>query len=277
MLHAIAVYRTQSTKAPDKTLTPYMRRQRADALADLERAGVLLESEETDELEPLPLEGEGAGRITVPAEFDYGSVSLAALKTMLACFRFARYSRRPFQFTTTQAELAKSAGLSERSVRDALRELERRYVIEQEKVWQKGTKITLCEPNAGVPLFYLGEYQRRRLNVVPIADRYRYFLAPYDPKQKLGDVESAVTNYKVFCPFCKSHKGREPSLKFTSTDEGDYWICYNCRRSGNSERLWAKMDNWRESTDWRTIMAGAESPDWISEAAHSASGMEVTA
>ncbi len=88
--HAMEIYRTQTTDAPSPRdrrqtqhtqMTPYQRRQRADALANLERAGIIEETLESDKAEPLPLENKAKGRIVIPAHFAYSSLSLVALKT----------------------------------------------------------------------------------------------------------------------------------------------------------------------------------------------------
>lgn len=85
-------------------------------------------------------------------------------------------------------------------------------------------------------------------------DRYKYCLSDLDPKDKLKDIRGPMRSYYTFCPFCKSNS-KGPSFQFDSTDEGDHWRCFNCHRSGKSDRLWARLTNWGHRTDWRKIMA----------------------
>lgn len=240
-------------------MTPYQRRKRADALANLERAGVIEETEENDKPEPLAL-AEAKGRIVIPAHFSYSSLSLVALKTALACHQSVRYSRTPFQFTATQSALAEKAGIAERRVGGALAELQRRRFLVAQKVWRTGTKITLYEPSAGGPLFYLGQYHMKRLDAVLIPDRYIYLLGDRDPKQKLKNCTGPLRNYRVICPFCHCFKDREPTFTFTSEEDCDRWRCHHCKRGGDSRRLWALCSNWKADTDWRTIITDVCGP-----------------
>lgn len=93
-----------------------------------------------------------------------------------------------------------------------------------------------------------------RLNAVLIPDRYVFLLADYDPKRKLADCTGPVRGYRVFCPFCNCRKDQQPTFSFTSEDDEDHWKCHNCRRSGDSYRLWARLSNWSVETDWRKII-----------------------
>jgi hypothetical protein len=269
LLHAIELYHFKTTDSPSPlmreslfagSMSPYQRRQRREVLSSLERAGVIRECEDSDAFELLPLADTTKDRITIPAQFDYASLSLVAIKAALACHAEARYSRTPFRFITKQVDLAKKAGITERRLRDALAELERKHYLRAAKKWRDGTQITLHEPGSDVPLYYLGEYQQQRVDVLPVCERYRLLLAKYDPKQKLVDIKGPVRSYRVFCPYCKCHRDNSPTFTFTSEDDDDRWACYNCRRSGDSYRLWARWSNWPEQTDWKTIIADICSP-----------------
>jgi hypothetical protein len=239
-------------------MSPYQRRQRKDVLAVLESTGVIRECVDTDAYELLPLMDTAKDRVTIPAKFDYSSLSLVALKTALACHAKARYARTPFRFIATQKELASSASVSEFRLREAIAELQQRHYLSSKKLWKQGTQITLHEPGSDVPLFYLGEYQQQRVDVLPVHARYRYLLAKLDPKEKLEQTTGPVHGYRTHCPFCKC--GSDPTFAFTSEEgDEDKWACYNCHLSGDSYKLWARLSNWREDTDWREIVA-ASSP-----------------
>jgi hypothetical protein len=260
LLHAIEIYRRRTVEAASADLTPWQRRQRRESVTSLQHLGVLQESEENPEkLKPLVVDDSAKERITIPAEYDYGALSLVAIKTLLACHAHARYSRTPFRFTVKVADLAKLAQLSERRLRDGLQELQRHRFLTTEKHWRTGTRITLHEPNSDTPLFWLAEYHRAKRNAVPVCDRYKYLLGAYDPKGKLASTVGPVTAYKVTCPFCRSHRDG-PTFNFTSTDEDDHWICYNCRRRGKSAYLWAKLSNWDQRTDWRSMLSEVGQP-----------------
>jgi hypothetical protein len=260
LLYAITIYRSGRPEALGPGLTPYQRRQQSESLARLERAGLLIESDDSDALLPLPLADTPKGRIIIPAQYDYTRMSLVAIKAVIACHGAARYERRtPFRITVRRTDLAQTAGIAERRLRDALRELEQHHFIQLEKKWRAGTQITLCEPNSDTPLFYLGDYYRMSRNAVPVCERYRFVLADLDPKGKLGATVGPVTGYKVYCPFCRFRGS--PTFNFTSTDDGDEWRCYNCRRHGDSDRLWVRFANWRRDTDWRTIIRDGTAPN----------------
>ncbi|WP_172838361.1 hypothetical protein [Terriglobus roseus] len=244
-------------------MSSYQRRQRQDVLASLERAGVIAESYDTDAYELLQLADTTKDRITIPAQFDYSSLSLVALKTALACHAAARYSRTPFRFIATQRELAKQAGVSEFRLRTALAELQQKHYLHAVKLWRQGTQVTLHEPGSDVPLYYLGEYQQQRVDTLPVYDRYRYLLAKFDPKQKLEQTTGPVHGYRTHCPFCKC--STDPTFAFTSEEDDDHWQCHNCHRSGDSYRLWAMLSNWREDNDWRQIVASGSPPPMVTE------------
>lgn len=236
LLHAIEMYHANTTESPSPlmrqtlftgSMSIYQRRKRQDVLTSLERAGVINESEDKDAFELLALKDTPKDRITVPAQFDYSSFSLVALKTALACHTEARYSRTPFRFIARQRDLAKLAGVSEFRLRDALTELQRRHYLRAVKLWRQGTEITLHEPGSDVPLFYLGEYQQQRVDVLPVYDRYKHLLAKFDPKQKLEQTSGPVHGYRIHCPFCKCSTA--PTFTFTSEEDDDHWKCFNCR------------------------------------------------
>lgn len=159
----------------------------------------------------------------------------------------------------TQTELATVAGIAERRLRDALKQLEAVYLLRITKVRKarsetaRITKIILLEPGSGIELNVLGDYHLEQASKIPVHDRYKCLLSDLDPKDKLKDIHYGVSGYSVCCPFCRSKRG--PTFRFNSTEEDDHWKCFNCRRSGRSDYLWARLCNWSEILDWRKIMA----------------------
>jgi hypothetical protein len=221
----------------------------------LERAGVLQEAADSDSLECLPIANQAEGRIVIPKHFAYEELSLTELKTAIACHAVTRYKRAPFRFTLKRAELAKKAGIAEWRIGAALKELESRHFLSTRKVWKVGTEIALKEPQSDTELYWLGYYQQQYVDTLPVFRRYSYLLKNYDPKGKLEQITGDVRAYRVFCPFCKCRTDREPTFVFTCVDGEDHWKCHNCRRSGDSFRLWAKLSSWPQTTDWRAILA----------------------
>ena len=263
ILTAIALYRTgnvailEDNTANGSKMTRYQVRQLSEIRDEFVRKGVVIETEDGLQLHPLDMMADrtlAKTRIVLPSRFDYRTLTLTALKVLLACYSITRYSRTPFQFTVNQRELADRANVSEKSARDALRQLEDSRLLRAVKKWKTGSKITMLEPESGVELFYIGQYYKERADRVPVFDRYKYLLSDLDPKDKLKDTRGPLRSYYVFCPFCKSNR-KGTSFQFDSTDEGDHWRCFNCHRSGKSDRLWARLANWEHRTDWRQIIA----------------------
>ena len=226
--------------------TAYRTRKRRDVQAELQRIRIL-----TDGLALEPIAPEA--RITLPSFCRYEGLSLAALKTYITCFSLCRYSREAFRFSATQEEMAGIARLSDRRLRDGLHELEQGRLILTRKVWRNPIVITMLDPSgeSAVELYSLGDFYRRRMDSIPVHDRYKTMLGPWDPRGQLKDVSGPVANYQTRCPFCLS---RESCLQFDSTDEGDHWVCHRCGLKGDSARLWVKLEPWRSRVHWQAVL-----------------------
>jgi hypothetical protein len=188
---------------------------------------------------------------------DFRKLSMSSIRVLLACYSLARYSRTPFQIELTQEKLATRAHVTEKSAREAMKQLQRERLITAEKIWKTGTRITLLDPESDTPLFYLGRYQQECRDRVPVFDRYKVLLQDFDPKNKLKDMQGVNGRYQVHCPFCTTTGS---STSFAFDVEADHWCCYNCRRSGDSARLWVKQQPWIGRTDWRQMMSAACGP-----------------
>jgi hypothetical protein len=279
--------------------THYRRTQRAEVLLALERAGVLKPGQQEGFLELVTLENENS--VSIP-KFDYSQLSATAIKLLIACHAEVRNrpKREAFRFVATQPDLAKMAGISEKEVTDALRQLERfcflerwphnqrrQYVrkkikprlaslkrrnpAEYRKLMRKvvkrygagGTKITLLDPGSGADLFWLGTYFAARESSLPPMLRYQMCLESHDPKGTLSTVCTELRNYLLNCPFCRAHK----KFSITYTEEGaDHWKCFNCGEAGDSLRL-VHMLGGRRYTHWREIIPeqNAVPVDWKME------------
>jgi hypothetical protein len=263
LLTALQIYRWRDINAitvDGRIRTPYQKRQQENILFDLFQHGVITETVDGPQLQPVAeSKSNAADRVILPSLCDYTSLSLGAIKVLIACYAHCRNKREHFRFTCTQEQLAKEAQLSERKVRDALKALEDSNLILIEKQWRNGTRITLLDPEmpSGVELYHLGRFYQSRLDEIPIHDRYKMMLEDFDSKGHLRNVKSPVQNYRVVCPYCP-HPERKGTLQFDSTDEGDFWTCHKCGKRGNSARLWASLERWKTRKDWRSVIAKAE-------------------
>ena len=250
LLAAVRVYRDESTATliEDDQTSRYHRRKLSEVRWELQRRNVITESLEM-------LETEREDRVALPRDCDYQSLSYAGLKTLIACYARARYSRESFRFTCTQDQLAKNAGLSPFRLRGALRQLESKELIATEKLWREGTRIMLLDPEtrSGCPLYYLRQLYAERLDAIPVHDRYKTCLAQYDRRGHLGNIREPVSNYQVVCPFC-TRPDPKGSMRINTGEDNDGWFCFKCKRSGNSARLWARLQ-WRiGKEDWRSVL-----------------------
>jgi hypothetical protein len=260
---AVEVYKSGCTLPlqPHKGETSYRARQLADVTRVLVERGVLREPENRQvELVSLDMEADRSiakERIVMPYAFDYALLTPTALKVIIACHSLTRYRRTPFRFTVTNERLAEHARVADRRIGRALKELEAHWLIKTKKQGRTGTQITLLDPESEVELYYLGIFHLRRMNGLTPAERYNIILEKFDPKGTLSSGSSSeMTGYSVHCPFCTT-KGSATTFRFRSDDGEDHWACYNCRRSGDSARLWARLEPWIQTTDWRTMMRSA--------------------
>lgn len=247
LLTAIGIYKTGiipalENKGYGRANNRNQRRKLSDNIAELGRKHLITEAMTVPEIAT-------DYRLVLPYKVDYSTISFAGLKVYLACLNHCRYTREKFRFSCTQEELAGYAKLSSRSIRDGLRELEDRLLLKTKKVWQEPTRITMLDPEgSGVELFFIGDYFKRKMDVVPVFARYQFLLSHYDPRLHLENIREAPGSYQVCCPLCKS---KDRTLQFDPTDTGDHWICHQCDRSGDSVRLWALLTNWREKENHR--------------------------
>lgn len=276
-------------------VTPYQRRQRAETLHALERAGVLQQGQTEGTLELLPVhDTSDVQRINIPAEYDYANLSCVALKTLLACHAHSRYQRKSdsFRLTITYKALAGKAGISVRRLADGLAELERtrflsvwshrkrrQWMKEQrekakqqgnvpgrkkakKRPWKDGVMLTLREPNSDTPLTDLGHYIQKQIDLTTPLQRYIRLLAQFDPKGQLANVIGpAVRGYHVNCPFCK----REKLFTFTADEDQDIWRCFGCNRRGTSYSLWAKLGLWKVELNWQQMLATSTAPVQVND------------
>lgn len=133
ILTAITLYQTgnisilEEGSASSPSMTRYQARQLSEIRDELVRKEVVIETEDGLQLHPLDMMEDrtlAKTRIVLPSRFDYRTLTLTALKVLLACYSICRYNRTPFQFIANQRDLADRANVTEKSVRDALRQLE---------------------------------------------------------------------------------------------------------------------------------------------------------
>ena len=155
ILTAITLYQTgnisilEEGSASSPSMTRYQARQLSEIRDELVRKEVVIETEDGLQLHPLDMMEDrtlAKTRIVLPSRFDYRTLTLTALKVLLACYSICRYSRTPFQFIANQRDLADRANVTEKSVRDALRQLEDSRLLRATKQWKTGSKITMLEP-----------------------------------------------------------------------------------------------------------------------------------
>jgi DNA-binding MarR family transcriptional regulator len=264
MLTALEIYRSHSPACLEdraetsnsSSLSPYQLRVRSETRRELLRREVLTEADGRLSLIDLDMEADrklASDRLIIPTRGGYSRLGLPALKSVIALHRANRYSRTPFRLTLTQQELAKKAGISERSVSGSLRQLVAARFVSIRKIWQTGTEITLLEPESGAELYHLGEFYRVRMDSIPVYTRYKTVLANFDPRNQLKDTTAGISGYTVYCPFC-TRRGSTPTFRFSSLEDDDQWHCFRCGRSGDSARLWTRMVSWFERTDWRQML-----------------------
>jgi hypothetical protein len=214
----------------------YRRTQLFDIQWELIRVGIL--SENLDCIRPEET-------FMVPSQFNYGDLGLGELKTYLALFIRNKHSRTPFRFQTLREIIARDSHLTLRNSRNALRGLEQRGLIKVRQAWREGVTITLLDPMHGeVPLYEIGAFYRDNLNEMGVHERYRYLLKDFDPKHSLANMHSPQRDYGVICPFCGGGSEAENKRRFRFNSEDDHWFCHNCKRGGDSVRLWGRL-YWR--------------------------------
>jgi hypothetical protein len=250
LLAALRVYREGSAVSlVEPAASRYRTRKLSDVRWELQRRGLITEA--------LGLAEIADDRVSLPVGCDYTKLSMGGLKTLIACYARARYSRDAFRFTCTQDQLATDAELSPQSLRDSLVQLRNQELIAVEKIWREGSRITLLDPEfpSGCPIYYIGKWHRDQMDAIPVHERYVVCLAQYDPRNQLKDVCGPVTNYRVVCPFCPRPDWKKGTLRINTAAECDGWHCHCCKRSGDSARLWVKL-KWRAGkNDWRSVMA----------------------
>ena len=271
IMAALEVYRgnsTQTLQYHQPSQLSYRTRQSYAIQRELVDKGILIETDAGLQLRNLDTKADSEAasiRVVLPFNFDYGTLTLTALKIIIACHSLSRYGRRGgllqqqyFTFSTTHAALATKARVAERGVSTALKQLEAAFLLKTERIRKAGsktarvTRITLLEPGSGIELSFLGDYFLEQARRIPVHARYVRLLSHLDPRNRLKDIQQGVENYKVYCPICSC---RSATFQFNSTEEGDYWRCFNCRRYGKSEFLWAKYSRWDDYTDWKKIMS----------------------
>jgi hypothetical protein len=240
-------------------VTPYQKRKHADIRHDLIRVGIAIEDGDTN-LKLMQITPEE--RIILPTRYDYSQLTLTELKTLIALHARIRYHRRGdyFRETCTQDQLAETANLSSRKLRDALRRLEVKLLIstkKSRKPGKEGTQFTLLDPSgSGATIFDIAEFYRERFDALPPYDRYAYCLGIYDTQGLLEESSprrgGSASGVMTMCPFCKTDK----SLRFTATLEEDFWKCFACKRGGDSARMWA-LRKWKLgiNSDFAATMA----------------------
>lgn len=256
--------------------TPYLKRQRKDSLQRLKDAGIVsdIDGDGCPILTPL------TDKFEIPSKVDWATLSLAEAKTLIAVYREAHCSRRPyFVFTMTLAELARVSGLECTTVSEALRSLSEKNLLIVSKQRSEGvrgvvgTRVELRCPESGVSLNRLSQiYEDRFRNILP-NERYSTILREVDPKLKGSSGFTGDTEIQTDCPFCgerefrftcrlkdgtfdcrcvctckDKHSVPDPycrkcRCKYECFYE-DRWKCFACGQSGDSVRLWVKW-HWR--------------------------------
>jgi hypothetical protein len=228
-------------------VTPYKKRKQADIRYELIRVGIAIEDSDGN-LKLMPISQEE--RIVLPTRYDYSQLTLTELKTLIALHARIRYHRRGdyFRETCTQEQLAETANLSSRKLRDAVRRLEAKLLIstkKSRKPGQEGTRFTLLDPSlSGATIFDIAAFYKERFDALPPYDRYAYCLGIYDTQGLLEESSpqrgGSASGVMTMCPFCRTDK----SLRFTATLEEDFWKCFACERGGDSARMWA-LRKWK--------------------------------
>ena len=124
ILTAITLYQTgnisilEEGSASSPSMTRYQARQLSEIRDELVRKEVVIETEDGLQLHPLDMMEDrtlAKTRIVLPSRFDYRTLTLTALKVLLACYSICRYSRTPFQFIANQRDLVDCANVTEKA------------------------------------------------------------------------------------------------------------------------------------------------------------------
>lgn len=239
--------------------SPYLKRKHADIRHELIRIGIASEAGDGN-LKLHKIEQEE--KVILPTRCDYSQLTLTELKTLIALHARIRHHRRAdyFRETCTQDQLAKTANLSTRKLRDAVVRLQAKLLISTEKSrkpGREGTRYTLLDPlGSGATIFDIADFYLQRFDSLPPYDRYAYCLGIYDTEDLLRENSPArggsASGVMTMCPFCKADK----SLRFTATTEEDFWKCFACGLGGDSARMWARR-KWKLglTSDFAATMA----------------------
>jgi hypothetical protein len=236
-----------------KYLTRHERRIYTETSEQLQQVGILEEGVD-GELKLKDIVPED--RICVPSELGYSTWSSPETRTYLGLLSFARGKRSSFEVLTDFSSLADEAGTSLRSVKTAVPKLKERSLIRAVRVWRKGIHYAMLDPEgSGWELTEIGQFYQQRLDTIPVHTRYKDCLAQCDPRGHLAKTSGlGVSGYTVICPFCRSTK---KTFRFTSLEEEDHWQCFNCRKKGDSVRLWTKLMWHADRDSFRTALATA--------------------
>lgn len=250
VLTALDHYRgLYAAKTPD---SPYRKRKFRETQRELLDKSILAEDSNGEfELNPILT----ADQVSIPTDLDYAALKLCSIKTLVAAYSRSRYSREAFRFTCRQEELAASAHLSERKLRDALSQLEEKRFISVSKKWRQGSQFTLLDPACGTPLYEIGMFYREHMDRIPHTDRYKLILKHCDPRGHLETLNGYVRGYMTVCPYCKYPKA---TLRFSATETEDYWKCFRCNRGGDSARLFAAFLWKLDKPDFKATFASIE-------------------
>jgi hypothetical protein len=245
VLKALEVYGTQDCiplidRSLGSTSIDRQRRYQQTKLSDIRRE-LIRAHVVTEDLEFIP----PAETFMVPSQFDYSTLGFAELKVLFVCYMESKHSRTPFRFQVLRESIAEKAHLSLVPCRRALESLAQRKLILIEQKWREGVLVTLLDPLHGeTTLYSIGKFYRDQMTVLPVHERYRYLLKDYDPRQALANMHSPVRDYGLVCPFCYGGSQAENKRRFRFNSEDDKWFCHNCKRGGDSVRLWGRL-YWR--------------------------------
>lgn len=219
----------------------YHQRQQRQMLEELKLRGILESGTASDaELHLRPITA--SEKITIPTNLPYGTLSLAEIKTLIALYKEAKYSRAPyFTYEGTLAELAEAAHLNRVAALRALKSLAaKEWFLTAQKIRVKGkrgvagTRVTLLDNQSGIRLHDLAMAHIEARNQLTAPVIYKLALQGYDPRYQLEHINGYVSGMTVLCPFCDKP---EKTFRFTCTETEDRWHCFKCNRSGDSMRL----------------------------------------
>jgi hypothetical protein len=256
ILSAIAIYRDGLPGLEKLFDSKYRKRQRSDVEHSLVNNRVL-----TEEMEPLSMERDEVLRpdcIQLPARFDYGSLSLSALKVFIAAEKMGRYKRESFQFLCTQTEFMDTANIGSKThLVAAVKELETERLIKVKHEHKKPSTYTLLDPEgSGVPRFFMARYIREKWNALEVSERYTHLFGE--------TVTEQFSDYVMDCPFCFKKKKMR-----IGTMNKDWYKCHSCGAHGDTEKLYIKFVYGNRNEWARTLMPTAINPatDEIGEGA----------